>query len=86
MNVEVQTDGAIVLPPQLLRPDGIHAGDQFRIERLAAGRYLVVKQPSLSMLKDNKDFVDWLLACPEKGWFEPMPRSESTDTIRSPFE
>jgi predicted DNA-binding antitoxin AbrB/MazE fold protein len=24
--------------------------------------------------------VDWLLDCPEKGWFQPLP-SESTDTL-----
>ncbi len=36
--------------------------------------------------KAKKSWVDLLLACPEKGWFEPMSRSESTDTIRSPFE
>jgi predicted DNA-binding antitoxin AbrB/MazE fold protein len=28
----------------------------------------------------NKGLVDWLLACPEKDWFQALP-SESTDTL-----
>jgi hypothetical protein len=28
----------------------------------------------------NDGLVDWLLACPEKGWFQPIA-SESTDTL-----
>jgi|tagenome__1003787_1003787.scaffolds.fasta_scaffold20630032_4 hypothetical protein len=27
--------------------------------------------------------VDWLLDCPEKNWFQPLP-SESTDTLNPP--
>ncbi len=44
------------------------------------------KKKGKSAGKSSKNFVDILLSCPEKGWFQPMPRSESTDTIRSPFE
>ncbi|MFM9962003.1 MAG: hypothetical protein ACKV2Q_12345 [Planctomycetaceae bacterium] len=39
-----------------------------------------------SVGKTSKDFVDLLSSCPEEGWFQQMARSESTDTIRSPFE
>lgn len=35
------------------------------------GRYLLTKT-------DNDGLVDWLLACPEKGWFRAID-SESTD-------
>ena len=44
------------------------------------------KTKGKSVGKSSKNFVDILLSCPEKGWFQPMSRSESTDTIRSPFE
>ena len=44
------------------------------------------KPKGKSVAKTSKTWVDLLLACPEKGWFQPMDRSESTDTIRSPFE
>ena len=29
----------------------------------------------------NKGLVDLLLACPTKGWFEPMARLETTDGV-----
>ena len=33
------------------------------------------------------DLVDWLLACPDKNWFEPIKPSETTDDINySPLE
>ena len=28
------------------------------------------------------DLVDWLLACPEKGWFVPLERGETTDELK----
>ena len=32
------------------------------------------------------DLVEWLLACPEKGWFTPMERGETTDDLSPLFE
>ena len=29
------------------------------------------------------DLVDWLLACPEQSWFEPLERGETTDDLRT---
>lgn len=28
------------------------------------------------------DLVDWLLACPEQGWFTPLERGETTDKLK----
>jgi hypothetical protein len=30
----------------------------------------------------SEGIIDWLLACPEKGFFEPVP-SESTDALKN---
>jgi hypothetical protein len=50
-------------------------GQEFEIERLSAGEYrLTLQTPS------NEGLVDWLLDCPEKGFFVPI-ESESTDTL-----
>ena len=65
-----------MLPAELRQQDGIQSGQRFEIERLEAGRYLLKKQ----LASDNAGVVDWLLACPEKGWFEPIS-SESTDSL-----
>ena len=80
MKTTVSDNGQITLPQTLRRKDRIRAGQQFEIERLKAGEYLLKKKPDASASADNKGFVDWLLACPEKGWFQPMT-SESTDTL-----
>lgn len=56
--------------------DGVQAGETFEIERLEAGQYLLKHQKPAA----NQGVVNWLVECPDKGWFEPIP-SESTDTL-----
>ena len=76
MKTVVSSKGQIVLPAELRERDGIEAGQRFDVERLDAGRYLLTKRSDA----DNEGLVDWLLACPEKGWFTEI-ESESTDTV-----
>lgn len=76
MKTSVSTKGQIVIPAELRQRDHILPGQQFEIERLEAGEYLLKRESAT----DNAGFVDWLLACPDKGWFEPIP-SESTDSL-----
>ena len=64
------------MPAELRARDQIRPGHEFAIERINEGEYLLKKQAS----RDNYGLVDWLLTCPEKGWFQPL-ESESTDTI-----
>ena len=80
MRTIVSSKGQIVLPAGLRQRDRILPGQRFEIERLKAGQYLLKKQPS----PDNDGVVDWLLACPEKGWFEPMDSAETTAGIELP--
>ena len=88
MNTTVTDNGQIALPTTLRRQDKIRAGQQFEIERLKAGQYLLKKKaekkPSQRTAKKRGKLIDLLLACPEKGWFQPIP-SESTDTITGCF-
>ena len=76
MKTVVSSKGQIVLPAELRERDHILPGQRFDIERLDAGRYLLSKRPG----PDNEGLVDWLLACPEKGWFVAID-SDSTDTL-----
>jgi AbrB family looped-hinge helix DNA binding protein len=76
MTTKVSSKGQIVLPAELREQDRIRPGERFSIERLEAGQYLLKKMP----LASKAGLTDWLLACPEKGWFRPLP-SESTDTL-----
>lgn len=76
MNTVVTNNGQIVLPLELRQQDQIQSGQQFEIERLEPGRYLLTMQPR----PDNEGLVNWLLACPDKNWFQAID-SESTETL-----
>lgn len=66
----------MVLPAELRERDDIAPGQQFEVERLHRGEYLIraIATPA------NKGLVDWLISCPEKGFFTPI-ESESTDVL-----
>lgn len=72
----ISSKGQVVLPADLRQRDRIAAGQQFDIERIDAGEYLLKRRP----IPDNDGVVDWLLACPEKDWFQAIP-SESTAAL-----
>ena len=64
------------MPAEIRQRDNIEPGQEFEVERIDRGEYrLRRREPS-----PNEGLVDWLLACPEKGYFVPI-ESESTDTL-----
>ena len=76
MTTLVSTKGQIVLPAEIRRQDDIQPGQEFEVERIDRGEYrLVRRQP-----RPNEGLVDWLLDCPEKGFFVPV-ESEFTDSL-----
>jgi AbrB family looped-hinge helix DNA binding protein len=76
MKTTVSSKGQIILPAEIRRRDGVEPGQEFDVERIDRGDYrLRRRQPP-----PNEGVVDWLLACPEKGYFVPV-ESESTDTL-----
>jgi AbrB family looped-hinge helix DNA binding protein len=76
MRTTVSTKGQIILPAEIRRRDGIEPGQEFEVERLGDDEYRLrrLKPPP------NEGLVDWLLACPGKGYFVPI-ESESTETL-----
>jgi AbrB family looped-hinge helix DNA binding protein len=76
MKTRVSSKGQVVLPAQIREQDRIEAGQEFEIERLDRGDYRLRRCAP----RPNEGLVDWLLACPAKGYFVPIP-SESTDTL-----
>ncbi len=60
--------------------DGINPGQEFEIQRLDQGEYLLkrTKRPR------NEGLVQLLLACPVKGWFQSANRTQTTDDIPAP--
>ena len=76
MRTTVSTKGQIILPADIRRRDRIEPGQEFEVERIDRGEYRLVRCSP----RPNEGVVDWLLACPEKGYFAPI-ESESTDTL-----
>lgn len=72
----MSTKGQIILPAEIRQRDGIEPGQEFDVERIDRGEYRLVRREP----PPNTGLVEWLLACPEKGFFVPI-ESESTDTL-----
>ena len=75
MRTRISSKGQLILPAEIRRTDGIVTGQEFEIERIDRGEYRLVMQAP-----PNAGLVEWLLACPEKGYFVPI-ESESTDSL-----
>ena len=79
MKTTISTRGQLVLPAEFRQQDQIEPGQEFVIERIDRGEYRLARvTPSA-----NDGLVDWLLECPEKGFFVRI-ESESTDSLRPP--
>ena len=52
------------------------AGEELEIERRDRGEYRLVRREP----PRNRGLIEWLLSCPEKGYFVPV-ESESTHTL-----
>jgi AbrB family looped-hinge helix DNA binding protein len=64
MRAKVSSKGKITLPVKLRALDGIEFGQEFEIERIEGGEYRLIR-----VARPNEGVVDWLLACPQKGFF-----------------
>ncbi len=80
MKTTVSSKGQIVLPAEIRKRDGIETGQEFEVERLDRGEYLLKRKER----RRNEGLVKLLLACPAKGWFRPMDRTETTDDLKAP--
>ena len=80
MKTTVSTKGQIILPAEIRQRDGIESGQEFEVERIDRGEYRLKRKER----RRNRGLVKLLLACPVKGWFEPMDRKETTDDIKVP--
>ncbi len=76
MKTTISTKGQLILPSEIRQRDNIEPGQEFEVERIDRGEYRLQRREP----PPNEGLVDWLLACPEKGYFVPI-ESESTDTL-----
>lgn len=80
MKTTVSTKGQIILPAELRQRDSIEPGQEFEVERIDRGEYRLKRKER----QRNAGLVNLLLACPVKGWFRPLERTETTDTVAVP--
>ncbi len=66
-----------MLPAELRREDEILPGDQFEVERLEAGAYVLRRVTAPA----NHGLVSLLRSCPVHDWFVPVDRSLTTDDV-----
>ncbi len=76
MKTTVSSKGQIVLPSEFRQQDEILPGQEFEVERIDSGQYLLKRIPA----GDGIGVVDWLRACPVDDWFQQLP-SESTSEL-----
>jgi len=76
MRTRISSKGQIVLPAEIRQQARIEAGQEFEVERIERREYRLTRLST----PPKEGVVDWLLACPEKGFFLAI-ESESTDTL-----
>jgi AbrB family looped-hinge helix DNA binding protein len=72
----ISSRGQLVLPAEIRKQDNIQPGQELEVERIRRGEYRLIRREP----PPNDGLVDWLLACPQKGYFVPI-ESESTDEL-----
>ena len=75
MKTTISSKGQIVLPSEFRQMDRIQPGQEFDVERVDRGDYRLRR-----VTPRNEGVIEWLLACPHKGFFVPID-SESTDAL-----
>jgi AbrB family looped-hinge helix DNA binding protein len=76
MHTRISSKGQIVLPASVRQQDDIKPGQVFAVERIDRGEYRLRRcEPA-----PNQGLADWLLSCPEKGFFVEVA-SESTNDL-----
>jgi translation initiation factor 2 alpha subunit (eIF-2alpha) len=82
MTTILSADGLLEIPEAFRKADALKPGQRCDIERLGLGEYRVRVQDQ-NVSESEESWVDVLLACPVKGWFEPIERHETTDDLKS---
>ena len=80
MKTTISSKGQIVLPAEIRQQDDIKPGQEFEVQRIDHGEYLLKR----TKRRRNEGLVHLLLSCPVKDWFQPADRAETTDDISGP--
>ena len=75
MTTILSANGLIEIPEEFRKADALKPGQRCDIERIGQGEYRV--RVADEAMPTERNWVEWLLACPEKGWFVEPDRSEA---------
>ncbi len=75
MTTILSAEGLLEIPEAFRKADALQPGQRCEIERVGRGEYRL-RMGEIGAAAGN--WVEWLLACPEKGWFVEPDRSERT--------
>jgi hypothetical protein len=81
MTTMLSANGLIEIPEVYRKADALKPGQRCDIERVGHGEYRVSAKDEHTE-EPRKSWVDILLACPVKGWYEPLEGSETTDDLK----
>ncbi len=79
MTTILSAKGMIEIPEEFRKADALKPGQRCDIERVGHGDYRV--RMAEDGMEPGQNWVEWLLACPEKGWFVEPDRSERTSLV-----
>ena len=81
MTTILNANGLLEIPEVFRKTDTLKPGQRCDIERVSKGEYRVSVKDEATV-EPEKSWVDILLACPVKGWYEPSERRETTDDLK----
>ena len=79
MKATLSADGLLEIPELLREADSIGEGSCFEIERLGRGEYRLTLEEAAD--ETSETWLDVLLSCPERGWYESEVPAQNTDAI-----
>jgi len=75
----ISSKGQIVIPAELRKQDQLLPGQQFEIERQEDGSYRLERVHS-----SKNGLLNWLMACPVKGFLDHNVSEDRTSDIQPP--
>jgi hypothetical protein len=83
MTITLSANGLLEIPEVFRKADALKPGQRCDIERVGQGDYRVRVSPMDALEQPKVSLVELLRSCPVKGFFTPMPRTETTDDLQN---
>jgi len=82
MTTILSANGLLEIPEAFRKADALKPGQRCDIERVSKGEYRVSVKAQAAPEQPGQSLVELLRSCPVKGFYTPMPRTETTDDLQ----